>query len=124
MNETARMLLAEHAGTSFGVLPGKGFDNLTHHTCCTYLLNAVNRIVGAILETSMDEPLDEVCDFFIQQIHLAGKPSPQMEEWGLVGARGGFVVAHMALDGVPEWMRSVIEKRINEGAHVVGAYRR
>ena len=119
MNDTAQMLVAEHGGGTFCVMPGRGFENLTAATACTYLVNAGNRIISVILETSMDEPLDDVCDFFVQQIYLAGKPSPQMQEWGLVGARAGFVVAHLALDGVPEWIRDVIQQRIHENTHVI-----
>jgi len=119
VNDTAQMLVAEHGGGTFCVMPGRGFENLTAATACTYLVNAGNRIISVILETSMDEPLDDVCDFFVQQIYLAGKPSPQMQEWGLVGARAGFVVAHLALDGVPEWILDVILQRIHENTHVI-----
>ena len=112
MNVTATRLLQEHDGNAITVLPGEGFENLTAETACTYLLDSDNRILSLVLETSMDEPLDDTCDFFRQQMFLASEPSPAMREWGIGRIYGKLVIVRLALDGVPDWQRHVIKQRI------------
>lgn len=121
MNATAQHLLNQHDGLSCTALPGRGFDNLTTATACTYLLDSDQRILSVILETDADEPLDEVCDFFVQQIVLSGRPSDSMQQMGVRRAYGDLLVVRLALDGVPDWQRDVIQQRIGESITVVGA---
>lgn len=123
MNDTAKYLVGLHDGPSATVLPGRGFDNLTEATACTYLLDSDGRILSAIFETNADEPLDEVCDFFIQQMWLAKTPSERMADYGLRPIYGDILVARLALDGVPEWQRSVIQDRIHEALAVLATRR-
>lgn len=120
MNTTALYLVDQHGGPSLTALPGDGFDNLTPATGCTYLLDSDYRIISAVLETTADEPIDEVCDFFVQQIALAVKPSPSMQEMGIGRLYGDVLIVRMALDGVPEWQREVIQQRIGDVMNVIG----
>lgn len=119
MNETATYLLKQHDGPAATVYAGKGFDHLTEATACTYLLDSDGRILTAIFETDADEPLDEVCDFFIQQMWLAKVPTDGMKKLGVRPMYGYLLVARLALDDVPEWQKTVIQDRINEALTVL-----
>lgn len=120
MNASAEHLLKQHDGKSMTAMPGKGFENLTDETACTYLLDSDLRILSVILETTADEPLDDVCDFFVQQIAMAGKPSPSMLEMGIGRSYGNILIVRLALDGVPDWQKEVIQQRIGDAMPVIG----
>lgn len=119
MNDTVKYLIGLHEGPVATVYAGVGFDNLTESTSCTYLLGSDNRILSVILDTDADEPLDEVCDFFIQQMWLAKEPSNRMLAHGLRPMYGDVLIARLALENVPEWQRDVIQARIRDALNVV-----
>ncbi len=123
MNDSALYLIREHGGKTMTVLPGAGFDTLTSDTACTYLLDSDHRILAVVLETAADEPIDDVCDFFVQQVYLATKPSATMRSWGIEKCYGGVLVVRLALDDVPDWQKSVIESRMSEAMTIVATHR-
>lgn len=119
LNATAKHLVGQHGGNFCSTFPGQGFDNLTAATSCTYLLDSDGRILSVVLETDADEPLDEVGDFFVQQIRLTKDPTEKMRSAGIGQAYGGVLIVRLALDDVPAWQRSVIEQRIADSLTVV-----
>ncbi len=123
MNESTLRLVEEHGGQWIVVCPGEGFEHLTSATACIYLLDSDRRTLSVILETTADEPLDDVSDFFIQQMRLAYRPSERMRELGISGIYGSLLITRLSLDGVPQWQREVICKRIAEAVNVVALHK-
>jgi hypothetical protein len=111
MNRQLIDRIRQHPGKSLTVIPGDGFS-LSCRTACTYLHDGAGAVSACLLQSDGSDDINQVVEFFCQQIVLSQQPSARLREMGITGLGEGPLVIVTYMDGMAEEDKAVAEKAI------------
>jgi hypothetical protein len=103
--------IRQHPGKSLTVVPGGGFG-LSSQTACTYLHDGDGIVSACLLESAGNDDIEEVVEFFCQQVVLAQRPTARLQEMGIAGLGEGPLVIVTYMDGMSEVDRAAAERAV------------
>ena len=111
MNPNLIDRIRRHPGKSLTVVPGDGFS-LSGRTSCTHLHDGDGAVSACLLHSDGSDDINQVVEFFCQQIVLAQRPSERLEEMGITGLREGPLVIVTYMGGMAEEDKESVERSI------------
>jgi len=111
MNPNLLARIRQHPGKSTTVVPGEGFS-LAATTSCTYLHDDAGVVEACLLESAGGADINQIAEFFCQQIVLAQRPSERLQEIGITGLAEGPLVIVTYMDGMAEEDKETVERSI------------